>query len=126
MMKSHRVAFPSTIQGLTGNLSFHFGHAQAFTIIEYDVEKKQIAEIEIVRNVPHQHGGCMRPVRLLMNSNVNEIVVGGIGRFPLQSFRDVGIDVFQGEEISVKENFKKFIANELPNFSQEGGCIDGD
>ena len=115
-----RVAFPSTIHGLSGELSFHFGHATAFTVVEYNSENREVISVEIIRNEPHQQGGCMRPIRLLMNSNVEEVVVGGIGRRPLQGFQQLGIQVFKGKHMNVKDNLKLHLLKKLAAFSEEG------
>lgn len=121
-----RVAFPGTIQGFKGELSFHFGHAMTFAIVDYDPELKEISQVQIVRNVSHQHGKCMRPVRLLMTSNIQEIVVGGIGRRPLLGLKQLGIRIFQGIEGTIKENFILLLEDKLTNFLEEGGCKQGD
>ena len=125
-MNYSRVAFPSTIKGISGELSFHFGHALAFTIVEYDIQTKKVIQVEVVRNVAHQHGACMRPIKLLLNSNINEVVIGGIGRKPLQGFHQVSIDVYQGINGTVKENLNLFLNGKLPAFKNDGGCKQGD
>jgi predicted Fe-Mo cluster-binding NifX family protein len=119
---TRKIAFPSNVEGLNGELSQHFGHALAFTLITYIPEKKKIHEIEVIRNVAHQHGGCMRPIRLLMNSNVSEIVVGGIGKRPCQGFKQVGIKVYKGIKDTVKNNFKAFINDKLTQFDINSTC----
>ena len=121
-MSTRRVAFPSSIEGLTGELSFHFGHALAFTIIEYDPDSKEVEHVEILKNVPHEHGKCLRPVRLLMNSNVDEIVVGGIGNKPCMGFHQAGIQLYKGVEGSVKDNFAAFLSGKIHPMQDRDTC----
>ena len=123
-MSTHRVAFPSTIEGLAGELSFHFGHALAFTIIEYNQDSKEVEHVEILKNVAHEHGKCMRPVRLLMNSNVDEIVVGGIGNKPCIGLHQAGIQMFKGLEGSVKDNFIAFLSGKIQPMQDKDTCKD--
>ena len=47
-------------------------------------------------NAPHTEGGCMAPVLVLAEHNVDAIVVDGIGGRPLMGFNQVGIAVHAG------------------------------
>ena len=92
-MNNGRVAVPSDGNGgLNGIRSQHFGHCDVFTLI--DIENGAIKGETIINNGGHEHGGCMVPVTLLANNNVNAIIVAGIGRRPLTGFNNVGIDVY--------------------------------
>jgi predicted Fe-Mo cluster-binding NifX family protein len=92
-MKNGRVAIPSVGKGgLDGQRSQHFGHCDAFTLI--DVENGEIGKVTVINNQEHQEGGCLVPVQTLSNHKVNALVVSGIGLRPLTAFNEVGIDVF--------------------------------
>ena len=92
-MENGRIAIPSIDKGgLDGQRSGHFGHCDVFTLV--DVEGGKIKNITTISNQSHVQGGCMVPVNLLAEHNVNALIVGGIGMRPLMGFRQVGIDVY--------------------------------
>lgn len=92
-MNIKRIAVPSNNPGgIDGERSDHFGHCDLFTVV--DINDGEIVQVETVANIDHGAGGCMMPIKLLKDRNVDAIVVGGIGARPLQGFSDVGIDVF--------------------------------
>ncbi|MFC1565369.1 NifB/NifX family molybdenum-iron cluster-binding protein [Candidatus Neomarinimicrobiota bacterium] len=92
-MNNIRIAVPSNGEGgLNGTRSEHFGHCDVFTLI--DVENGIVKKETVLNNEGHEHGGCMVPVNLLANNDVNAVVVAGIGRRPLTGFNNVGIDVY--------------------------------
>ncbi len=113
IINTKKIAFPSSLEGIHGELSTHFGHTPAFTIIEYDSEDFHIISVEILKNAPHQQGKCRRAVMLLKNAGVHAIVVGNISRRPLMEFLQVGIVPYQGLFSTVKENFLVFKQNSL-------------
>ena len=53
-------------------------------------------DVEVLQNAPHTEGGCMAPVLVLAEHNVDAIVVQGIGGRPLMGFNQVGITVLAG------------------------------
>lgn len=92
-MNTMRIAVPSNSPGgLAGERSDHFGHCDLFTIV--DIADGKIAGVATLDNVEHGAGGCMKPVGLLKDQDVDVIVVAGMGARPLQGFAEVGIDVF--------------------------------
>ncbi|MHA1857420.1 MAG: NifB/NifX family molybdenum-iron cluster-binding protein [Promethearchaeota archaeon] len=96
----------------------HFGHAPAFTTIQYDENTKDVVAVEVLKNVPHERGGCLTPVMLLKNYGVSEIVIGGIGQRPLLGFIEVGIEPYKGFLGTIKENFEAFRKDKLEKLSQ--------
>ncbi|MBN2061804.1 MAG: NifB/NifX family molybdenum-iron cluster-binding protein [Deltaproteobacteria bacterium] len=92
-MKNGRIAIPSMEEGgLEGQRSGHFGHCDVFTLV--DVKDGEIENVTTIPNREHVQGGCMVPVNLLAEHNVNALIVGGIGMRPLMGFRQAGIDVY--------------------------------
>ncbi len=117
-MSSLKVAFPSTVEGLTGELVPHFGHTPSFTIIEYDETTKEVSNVDVLQNAPHKQGGCSVPVMVLKNADVNSVVLGGIGQRPLMAFIQVGIEPYAGIQGTVKENFEAFITERLQKMAK--------
>ncbi|MCK5227402.1 MAG: NifB/NifX family molybdenum-iron cluster-binding protein [Desulfobulbaceae bacterium] len=92
-MQFKKVAVPTNNPGgLDGQRSDHFGHCDVFTVVNIDDGK--IASVDTIKNIDHQEGGCMAPVKLLQDNGVDALIVGGIGGRPLQFFQQVGINVF--------------------------------
>ena len=124
-MKNGRIAIPSAGNGgLDGQRSEHFGHCDAFTLV--DVENGKISNVTIVSNQEHQEGGCMVPVNTLSNLKVNALVVSGIGLRPLMGFNEVGIDVYHDAICpDIKPVVESLIADNLPIISKDQTCGGG-
>jgi predicted Fe-Mo cluster-binding NifX family protein len=124
-MQKGRVAVPSTGEGgLDGQRSGHFGHCDVFTFI--DVEGGEIREVSTIRNGGHVQGGCMVPVNLLAEHNVNALIVGGIGMRPLMGFRQAGIDVYHdAERGNIRPVVEDLIADRLPMIDDSQVCGGG-
>jgi len=116
-----RIAIPSELPGgLNAPRSGHFGRCDCFTMV--DVADGKVGEVEILHNAPHTEGGCMAPVLLLAEHNVDAIVVDGIGGRPLMGFNQVGIAVHAGVGGDVKTTVLAFIQGGLPVVGLEGAC----
>jgi len=124
-MKNGRIAVPSAGNGgLDGQRSEHFGHCDAFTLV--DVENGEISNVTIVSNQEHQEGGCMVPVNTLLNLKVNALIVSGIGLRPLRGFNEVGIDVYHDAICpEIKPVVESLIADNLPILSSDQACNGG-
>jgi len=124
-MATVRIAIPSEGNGgLDGQRAGHFGHCDVFTLI--DVEDGQIKDVSVLANKEHVQGGCMVPVQLLADNNVQRLVVGGIGMRPLMGFRQVGIDVYHdGERIDIRPVVEDMIAGRLPIIAEDQVCGGG-
>jgi predicted Fe-Mo cluster-binding NifX family protein len=124
-MEKGRIAIPSMEQGGMGGVrSGHFGHCDVFTLV--DVEDGKIKEVTTLPNQEHAQGGCMIPVNLLAENNVNALIVGGIGMRPLMGFRNAGIDVYYDAERSeIKPVVEDLIAGDLPAIGDDQVCGGG-
>jgi len=124
-MESGRIAIPSLGDGgLEGQRAGHFGHCDVFTFV--DVENGKIKDVTIIPNQEHVQGGCMVPVNLLAEHNVNALIVGGIGMRPLMGFRQVGIDVYyDANRPEIKPVVDDLIAGELPEIGNDQVCGGG-
>ncbi|MBW1712767.1 MAG: NifB/NifX family molybdenum-iron cluster-binding protein [Deltaproteobacteria bacterium] len=119
------VAFPCLRSGgLEAELSAHFGHCDAYTLVT--LEEGQIKEVKILPNAPHEQGGCMGPVMYLAQNGAKVLVAGGMGLRPLMGFNQVGIEVYYGgQERLVKDAVAALIEGRLPRFGQEHTCGGG-
>jgi predicted Fe-Mo cluster-binding NifX family protein len=121
-MNNGRVAIPTMGKGgLEGQRSGHFGHCDAFTII--DVKDGKIEGVSAIPNAEHAQGGCLVPVSLLAAQKVNALIAGGMGMRPLMGFKDAGIDVyFDAENPGVKEALDAFLAGSLVKMTENHVC----
>ena len=124
-MEEGRIAIPSMGPGgLDGERSGHFGHCDVFTMV--DVENGEIKDVSTVQNQSHVQGGCMVPVNLLADHNVNALIVGGIGMRPLMGFKQVGIDVYyDAERPQIRPVVEDLIAGKLPSIGDDQVCGGG-
>jgi predicted Fe-Mo cluster-binding NifX family protein len=124
-MQEGRIAIPSMGPGgLDGERSGHFGHCDVFTMV--DVENGQIKQVTTVPNQSHVQGGCMVPVNLLAEHNVNALIVGGIGMRPLMGFRQVGINVYyDAERPQIRPVVEDLIAGKLSAIGDNQVCGGG-
>ena len=124
-MKEGRIAIPSMEQGgLGGVRAGHFGHCDVFTLV--DVEDGKIKEVTTLPNQEHTQGGCMIPVNLLADNNVNALIVGGIGMRPLMGFRQAGINVYyDAERAEIQPVVEDLIAGDLPAIGDDQVCGGG-
>ena len=124
-MKDGRIAVPSIESGgLEGQRSGHFGHCDVFTLV--DVKGGKIEQVTTISNQSHVQGGCMIPVNLLAEHNVNALIVGGIGMRPLMGFRQVGIDVYHdSNRPEIRPFVEDLIAGKLPQIADNQVCGGG-
>ena len=121
MARTTRVAVPSELPGgLEAPRAGHFGRCACFTMV--DVVDGEVGSVEVLHNAPHVEGGCMAPVLVLAENNVDAIVVDGIGGRPLMGFNQVGIAVHAGFGPDVKTTVAAYIKGQLPMVGLEGAC----
>lgn len=125
-MENGRIAVPSNEKGgLDGVRAGHFGHCDVFTII--DVKDGKIENVSTIQNQGHVQGGCMVPVNLLAQNNVNALIVGGIGMRPLMGFNQVGINVYyEAERQEIKPVVEDLISGKLNIIGNDQVCGGGD
>ena len=124
-MNNGRIAVPSVGNGgLDGQRSQHFGHCDAFTLV--DVKDGKISNVTVINNSEHQEGGCLIPVNTLSNLKVNALVVSGIGLRPLTAFNEVGIDVYHDATCpDIKPVVESLITGNLSIISSDQTCGGG-
>ena len=121
-MDSGIIAVPSILPGgLDVSVSPHFGQCDVYTLI--DVNHGHIEDVTIIPSLPHQHGGCLEPVRMLADRKVTAIVVGGMGMRPLMGFSDAGIRVYQADtRLSVLDAVISVLGGEAREFTPAHAC----
>lgn len=84
-----RIAIPTA----NGLLNMHFGHCQAFTVIDVDTGTKKVLKSTDLPAPPHEPG--LLP-RFLGEHGVNVVIAGGMGMQAQNLFEGQGIAVIVG------------------------------
>jgi FKBP-type peptidyl-prolyl cis-trans isomerase 2/predicted Fe-Mo cluster-binding NifX family protein len=116
------VAVPSDSPGgLEARISDHFGHCDAFTLVQ--VDEQQLGSVTILPNDAHEGGQCMAPVMLLKRQGAEALVAGGMGQRPLSGFQQVGITVyFKAGAETVRDAIELLMAGECREFGPSQTC----
>ena len=124
-MENGRIAVPSMATGgLDGQRSGHFGHCDTFTLV--DVKDGAILQVSTINNQSHVQGGCMVPVNLLADNQVDALIVGGIGMRPLMGFRQAGIDVYHDDQRpEIRPVVEDLISGKLSMIADDQVCGGG-
>jgi len=121
-MKEGRIAVPSVAPGgLDSERSEHFGHCEVFTLV--DVKEGHIEGVTTLPNPPHMLGGCMLTVNILAQKGVNAVIVGGIGRGPLEGLRKGQTQIyFGGNATKVRDAVETLLQGKMPILSDAQVC----
>lgn len=105
----------------------HFGHCEAFTIVEIDPESKTIRDMKILNPPPHERGVIPTWLNQL---GCDYIIAGGMGNRALALFEEFGIDVVSGTpSMGVEDAVNAFMNSRLkaganpcndPSFRHQG------
>jgi predicted Fe-Mo cluster-binding NifX family protein len=122
MNKQIRIVVPSVAPGgLEAACSDHFGHCDCFTLVT--TEGKDTVGIDVV---PNGHGeGCGSLVSQLRETGTDLIMVKGIGRRPLMSFREAGIQVLKGAGATVGEVIESYTTGGAIVVDERSSCQGG-
>ena len=100
-----KICFPVTAnQGLASSVFDHFGSAQRFILV--DTETDAVVSIDN-SDQQHSHGAC-NPLKALDGTQVDAIVVGGIGAGALSMLHRAGVKVYTSQAATVGENIALF------------------
>ena len=121
-MKKLVLAVPSDNPGgLEAPLNMHFGHCPVYTLVE--VSAGQVQKVSTFTNVSPVEGSCSVSVRHISGRGINVLLVGGMGKNPLMTLKQSGVNVFYaGEYESVGQAVQAYLAGELRQFGSEHAC----
>lgn len=104
------IAIPSYGTEMGDVISEHFGHCSYFIGIEVD-ENNNYRKIFSLQN--DGHSGCMEPVINMVQRNVTDMIVGGIGGKPYMGFIQYDIKLYKGIDGTLQENIELLLKNKL-------------
>lgn len=105
-------------EGMDSFVYGHFGSAPAFVVV--DTTDDSVRRINN-GDLGHAHGAC-NPIMALNGSEVDAVVVGGIGAGALRGLNARGIRVFAAVEQTVKGNLDLIKTNRLPEMTMLQTC----
>jgi predicted Fe-Mo cluster-binding NifX family protein len=105
-------------EGIDSFVYGHFGSAPAFVVV--DTANDTVSRINN-GDLGHVHGAC-NPIMALNGSEVEAVVVGGIGAGALRGLNARGIRVFAAVEQTVKANLELIKTDKLPEMTLVNAC----
>lgn len=105
-------------EGIDSFVYGHFGSAPAFVVV--DTKDDTISKINN-GDLGHVHGAC-NPIMALNGSQIDAVVVGGIGAGALRGLNSRGIRVYAAVEPTVKGNLDLIKTNGLPEMTMQHTC----
>ena len=114
-----KIAFPTQEKNEKGSpVHNHFGSAPYFVVIDTDTDDVHTIDNQ---NLNHTHGNC-QPLVALGGTEVDAVVVGGIGGGALRKLLNAGIKAYRAVDGTVQDNLAFFKDDKLEAFSPEHTC----
>jgi predicted Fe-Mo cluster-binding NifX family protein len=105
-------------QGMDSTVYNHFGSAPLFVMVDTDVDGATIVDNQ---DRDHVHGTC-NPIMAIGGSDIDAVVVGGIGAGAIQGLNSRGIQVYRSGAPTVKENLDLLKNGSLPEMTMQHAC----
>ncbi len=105
-------------EGIDSAVYNHFGSAPAFVMV--DTASGAVSTVQN-SNMIHQHGAC-NPIQAIGGSNVDAVVVGGIGAGALNRLNAQGVQVYASGAQTVAQNVALFKEGRLPLLTLQHVC----
>ena len=114
-----KIAFPTQEKNEKGSpVHNHFGSAPYFVVVDTDTDESHTIDNQ---NLDHTHGNC-QPLVALGGTEVDAVVVGGIGGGALRKLLNTGIKAYRAVDGTVLDNLAFFKDDKLEVFSPEHTC----
>lgn len=104
--------------GKESSVYSHFGSAPAFLIFDTNSKEEIIIDNS---NMNHDHGAC-NPIQTIGGSNVEAVIVGGLGGGAISKLKANNIKVFQSVKGTVEFNIEMFNKSLLTELTMEHAC----
>lgn len=109
-------------EGLNSRPFNHFGSAPMFLVC--NLEDGKLSEIAN-GDLGHEHGKC-QPLKALSGTEVDCVIVGGIGQGAISKLNTMGIKVYKAQGSTVEENINLLKDNRLEEFASNHSCSHDD
>ncbi|MFP4633709.1 MAG: NifB/NifX family molybdenum-iron cluster-binding protein [Candidatus Aenigmatarchaeota archaeon] len=116
-----KIAVTSVDEGLDAQTSQVFGRCRYFVFVE--VEDGEIVDSQVVENgAQNQRGGAgMAAAQAVGNQGAEALITGAVGPNAFNVLDQLGIDVYQAQQTTVKENIDLFSQDELEKITRATG-----
>jgi len=75
-------------QGLSSEISMHFGKSPFFTLLK--MENNEITDLKIVESSGRHAAGAMTPAEIILNHNADVLVCGNLGSKAVNKLKNSG------------------------------------
>ena len=105
-------------EGINSTVFNHFGSAPLFVMVDAASDKMTVVDN---KDKEHDHGAC-NPIMAIGGSDIDAVVVGGIGAGAIRGLNAQGIKVYRSMAKTVKENMDLLKDGKLPELSMQHAC----
>jgi predicted Fe-Mo cluster-binding NifX family protein len=105
-------------QGVDSVVYNHFGSSPLFVMIDTAIDGATIVDNQ---DRDHVHGAC-NPIMAIGGSEIDAVVVGGIGAGAIRGLNSKGIKVYKSMAPTVKENLVLLKDGRLPEMLIQHAC----
>jgi predicted Fe-Mo cluster-binding NifX family protein len=114
-----KVAFPTEVNlGMDSMVFEHFGSANFFIVVDMETDAMNVV---LNQDLNHQHGKC-QPLKALGGTDVDFVVVGGIGGTAMAGLKKNGKKVYKAITGTVRENLDCLKSGNLSEFMPFDMC----
>jgi len=107
--------------GLDSQLSYHFGRAPYFAVVDVD-DKGRVAGHTIMPNRSDHMGGIGNPVEIILKLNPDAVVTPGMGWRAINLFQQAKVAVLRAEANLVRDVIEAYSRGELEELTE--GCLE--
>lgn len=107
-------------QGLSSEISNHFGKSPYFTLLIIDGTK--IEKIDVIKSLGMHEGGRLTPAEIINQFNSDVLLCANLGSKAVQLLHQYGIKVFVGASGTVENTFEEWKKDNLRLADDESVC----
>ena len=104
-------------KGMEESVALHFGRCGTYTILD---ENGKL--IETIENTSEHMGGSGLPPELMKRHGTDLMLCRDLGPRAIMMFKQLGIDVFVGDAVTVKEMFEAWKSGRLKKAGMDDAC----
>ncbi len=116
-----RIAIPiKSKDGMTSEISEHFGRAPYFLIATLDTDEEKIEDWEIIENryENKEVRAGLKAADLIVKEKIDSLLTCQIGDISFHTLRDHIVDIFECEKGEVKDVVEKYLSGDLTRLSE--------
>lgn len=115
-----KIGLTASSEGMDSDLSTVFGRCPYFIIVETD--ENEIKNSKTVKNTAiNQRGGAgISAAQIIGDQGVEVVISGNIGPRAFGVLQQMGVEIYEGSNGSIKENVNNFLKGELEKQSSPG------